>query len=135
MTPRLRKLAGDSAGSTAVEFAVAVPVLVSLIWGIFQFGLVFQANAGVQHALGEAARYATIFPTPTDTQIQAKITAHKFGVRNGTWGTPQIDNANAAAANGGYKTITVTYSQPTDFLFFNGPTVNITKSKRIYLSL
>jgi Flp pilus assembly protein TadG len=135
MKHRIRKLAGEATGSTAIEFAVALPALVTIIWSIFQTGLIFQANAGVQHALGEAARYATLFPTPTDAQIQARITAKKFGVQNGTWNTPVIDNTNVAPANGGYKTITVTYSQPTDFLFFNGPTVNITKSKIIYLSL
>lgn len=125
----------DERGSAVVEFAVAAPVLVMMIWGMFQVFVVYQANAGMKHALGEAARYATIFPTPTDAELQAKITSAKFGVANGTWGTPAIDNTNAAPAAGGYKVITVSYSQPTDFLMFNGPTVTLTESKRIYLSI
>jgi hypothetical protein len=87
----------------------------------------------MQHALGEAARYATIYPTPTDTQIQNKITAAKFGLANGTWSTPQIDNTHAGSPDY-YKVITVQYSQPTNFIFFAGPTVTFSKSKRIYLS-
>ena len=126
----LRKLAGDRSGSTAVEFAVAVPVLVSFVWGIFQVGLLYRANAGMQHALGEAARFATIWPTPSDTAIQAKITSGKFGLNNGTWGTPTIQTDTTANT----KLITVTYSQPTDFLFFQGPTVSLTRSKLVYLS-
>lgn len=122
-------------GSAVVEFAVAAPVLVMMIWGMFQVFVVYQANAGMKHALGEAARYATIFPTPSDSDIQAKITSTKFGVANGTWGTPVIDNTNAAPANGGYKVITVTYTQPTDFLMFPGPTVTLSDSKKIYLSI
>jgi Flp pilus assembly protein TadG len=132
---RLSLLRSNTRGAAIIEFALAVPVLISLIWGMFQVGLLFQANAGIQHALGEAARQATIFPTPSDTQLQSYITSHKFGLYNGTWGEPTIDNSHIAKANGGYKVITVTYSQPTNFLFFRGPTVSITKSKTIYLSV
>ncbi len=32
-----------------------MPILVLFIYGIFQVGLLFQANAGMQHALGEGA--------------------------------------------------------------------------------
>ena len=130
MTRLLRSLRKDTEGAAAIEFAIAVPVLTLMIWGMFQVGLIFQANAGMQHALGEAARYATIFPTPSDTQLQTRITAKKFGLGNGTWGTPTIVTDTAA----GTKTITVSYSQPTDFLFFSGPTVTLTKSKVVYYS-
>jgi len=130
MTARLNKLRANADGAAAVEFALAVPILVSMIWGLFQIGMLFEANAGVQNALGMAAREATIWPTPNDTTLANKITSTKFGVANGTWGTPTIDTDAAAKT----KTITVTYSQPTDFLFISGPTVTITKSKVIYLS-
>ena len=33
---------------------------------MFQFGVILQANAGMQHALGEGARYATLYPKPAD---------------------------------------------------------------------
>ena len=130
-----RKLAADGGGSAAIEFAIAVPVLISLIWGIFQVAIIYRANAGMQHALGEGARLATVWdPTTnaptTDAQIQAKITSHKFGVDGGTWTTPTIETDNTAKT----KLITVTYSQPTDFLFFQGPTVSLTRSKLVYLS-
>ena len=127
---RFRQLIADRAGSSAVEFAVSVPVLVMLIWGIAQVGLLYEANAGMQHALGEGARMATIYPTPTDTQIQTKITSAKFGLGNGTWGTPTIVTDNTTKT----KTITVTYSQPTDFLFLPGPNVSLSASKVVYLA-
>lgn len=131
----LRRLLRDDRGANMVEFAVALPVLVLFIWGIFQIGLVYQALAGMQHALGEAARYATIYPTPSDTQIRAKVTSRKFGTYNGTLGTLQI--LNDTSGPGGqvrYKDLELTYSQPTDFIFFNGPTVNLRKTKRVYLA-
>jgi Flp pilus assembly protein TadG len=126
----LRKLRSDRSGVAAIEFAVAVPILVTFLWGIFQVAIVYRANAGMQHALGEAARFATIFPTPSDSAIQDKITSHRFGVDGGTWETPTIATDTAAKT----KLITVTYSQPTDFLFFEGPTVELTRSKLVYLS-
>lgn len=126
----VRKVAADRAGSAAIEFAIAVPVLVSLIWGIFQVAILYRANAGMQHALGEAARYATIYPTPSDEQIQQKITSGKFGLEGGTWGTPTITTDTLADT----KLITVSYSHPTEFLFFDGPTVSLTRSKLVYLS-
>ena len=131
----LRSLLRDERGGNLVEFAIALPVLVSFVWGILQIGLVFQAQAGMQHALGEAARLATIWPTPNDNAIRAKVAAKKFGTYNGTLGALQIQNDTSGP--GGtvrYKDLTLTYSQPTNFLFFQGPTVVLTKSKRVYLA-
>jgi Flp pilus assembly protein TadG len=127
----LQHLRRDQSGSSAIEFAIAVPVLVAFIYGIFSVSLLFQANAGVQHALGEAARYATIFPTPTDTQIQTLISESDFGLGGGTLDTPVIDNSQLA---NGYKTISLTYHRPVHLLFMNGPTVTITRSKRVYVA-
>ena len=127
-------------GSSAVEFALAVPVLVTMIWGMFQISLLFEANAGVQQALGEGARQATIYDPATagpvsTTVVQNKITSSKFGVAGGTWDTPTIDTSHETAANGGYWVISVSYHVPTNFLFFHGPTVTISKSKTVYLSI
>lgn len=127
----VKSLPSNERGVGAVEFALALPVLVLFIYGIFTIGLVFQANAGLQHALGEAARYATLHPTPSDGQIQTRIANTDFGLGNGTLETPTIVTNNAS----GHKTITLTYSQPTNFIFFQGPTVNLTRSKRVYLSV
>lgn len=127
---RLRDIWRDREGVAAAEFAIIAPILITLIWGIFQLALVFEANAGVQSALGNAARYATVFPTPSDDEIKAKIAKSRFGGAQGTWGTPTIVTDDAA----GTKTITVSYSQPLNFLFFNGPNITLTKSKVVYLS-
>ena len=130
----VRKLAANRDGMAAVEFAVAFPVLILMIWGIFQVALLYRANAGMQHALGEGARLATLWPTPSDSEIQAKITSHKFGLNGsthgGTWSTPSITTDTTAKT----KLISVTYSQPTDFLFFSGPSVSLTRSKLVYLA-
>ena len=133
---RIPTLLRDIRGSAAVEFAVAVPVLIVIIWGIFQVAMVLQAQAGIQQALGEGARLATIFDTttnarPTNTQISNKIVNAKFGIRNGTWHTPAIDTTNEAGS--GYIDISVQYDVPTDFLLFTGPSITLSESKRVYI--
>lgn len=133
---RLLKLRRDSDGSAAVEFAFAVPVLVMFIYGFFTVGLLYQANAGLQHALGEAARYATLYVEandgpPSDAEIEDMLESSDFGLDGGTLEPPQIDNSQLSS---GYKTITLTYSRSTDFLFFTGPTVSVTRSKRVYIA-
>lgn len=127
---RVRKLARDSRGMAAVEFALALPVLVLFIYGIFVIGMVFMASAGIHHALGEASRYATLFPTPTDQQIEARIRDSVFGVGNGTFSTPTIDTNTTDH----HKTITLTYSQPTHFIFFRGPNITLRQAKRVYIA-
>lgn len=135
MTQAFRKLLRDERGANLIEFAIALPVLIFFIYGIFTIGLLFQANAGVQHALGEAARHATIFPTPTDDEIRARVASKKFGTGTGTLQSLAISDSGSGGAGTRYKTLTLTYSQPTNFLFFAGPTVTITRSKRVYPSI
>jgi Flp pilus assembly protein TadG len=132
---RLLRIRSDERGAGAVEFALAVPVLASMLYGFFTVGILYQANAGMQHALGEAARLATIFRPatngpPPDTEIQAMITNSDFSLPGGTL-TPTINNNQLAA---GYKTITLTYTRPTEFLFFDGPTITLVRSKRVYIA-
>jgi Flp pilus assembly protein TadG len=130
MTRGVRSLLRNERGSAMIEFAISIPIMTLFMWGIFQFGMILEAQAGMQNALGEGARYATIFPTPTDTEIQNKITSAKFGLANGTWSTPTIVDDTTLHT----KTITVQYSQPTSFIFFAGPTITFTKTKVVYLS-
>jgi Flp pilus assembly protein TadG len=130
-----RNLHADQDGTAIIEMAIAVPVLTLFIYGIFVVGQLFQASAGMQHALGEAARYATIYPTPADADLKTKMAAKKFGTASGTLGELQIANGGGDATGPAYKDLSLTYSQPTDFLFFNGPNVSITRTKRVYLSV
>lgn len=127
----------DERGAAAIELAFALPVLVLFIYGIFVIGQLMAANAGAQNALGQGARYATLCLNPTedtgctlpsDGDIQAKISAGLFGTSSGSWSTPTIDRHDADH----YLTIEVSYTQSLDFLFFQGPTVTLTRSKKVY---
>ena len=128
------------AGAAAIEFAIAVPVLVVMIYGIFQVGLIFQANAGMQHALGEGARMASLCTpsgssctSPADSTVIAKINSKKFGTNIGTFGTPTVSTPLAAVCTH-CKDLSITYTVTPNFLFFNGPSITLTRTKRVYLA-
>ncbi|MEO1444389.1 MAG: TadE family protein, partial [Chloroflexota bacterium] len=46
-------------GQTLVEFAITLPILLVLLFGIIEFGRIFQAWIAVQNASRVAARYAS----------------------------------------------------------------------------
>jgi Flp pilus assembly protein TadG len=133
---RFIRIRRNQDGAAAIEFAIAVPVLVMFIWGIYQIGLLFWASAGMQHALGEGARYATLClnPSPTctipsDAQIQTKISSKVFGTDNGTF------TVATPVTGAGFKTLSVSYTTATNFLFMTGPTVTLTHSKKVYIAV
>ena len=130
----LRHLKRDQRGAAVIEIAVVLPVLILFIYGIFQIGILYQANAGMQHALGEGARFATLCKPvtggcniATDAQITAKMNSVVFGTKPGTFTIPAPTTVNRV------MTLQVNYTQPLNFLFFPGPTVNLTRRKVVYL--
>ena len=130
-----KRLKRDQRGAAVVELAITLPILITLIYGIFEFSQLYEANAGMQHALGEGARFATLcIPTSTgcnaesNDDIKAKMNAKLFGPIDGNFNIqdPVTD------ASGNFKTLTVTYTRTMNFLLFPGPTVTLTRSKLVY---
>ncbi len=54
---RQRRGLRDEAGGSALEFALLLPVLLVLLVGILEYGLLFFARLSLDEALGEAARF------------------------------------------------------------------------------
>ena len=124
----------DERGVAATEMALALPVLVTMIYGIFQVGLLYQANAGMQHALGEGARYATlcmksgnVCNVPTNTAIKSRMTSKLFGKGDGAF------TVNDPVAGTGYRDLSLSYTKKMNFIFFPGPTITLNRSKRAYI--
>ena len=120
-------------GAAAIEMAIALPVLIAMIYGLFQVGLLYQANAGMQHALGEGARYATLCITsgstctaPTNDQIKTRISSKLFGKGDGAF------TVNDPVSGTGYRDLSISYSKRMNFIFLPGPTITLNRSKRAY---
>lgn len=137
---RSRRLLHNQSGTAAIETAFALPVLIVMIWMLIQLGLVYRALAGIQQALGEGARYATLCinpstsgcSAPTAAQIKSKINDSVYGIGPGTFTVPTPTPGTSGPSK--YYDLTVSYTQPTDMLLFTGPTVTISRRKRVWIA-
>ncbi len=75
---RVQSAMGDRAGGALIEFAVALPVFVMLLFGIFEFGRTLWIQNALHYSVQQAARCATINVTlcgngtsATQSQVQA----------------------------------------------------------------
>ncbi len=81
MMARLAGLLRARGAATSVEFALVAIPLLFFVLGIMELGRVFQYQTTLQHAVGVAARYGSIYtqdpdnPRPTADEIQAEALA------------------------------------------------------------
>ena len=128
----LRALRRDERGAAVIETAFALPALIIMVWAVVQLGLVFRAMSGIQHALGEGARLATLYPQPTDDAIHDRIEDVVYGIGPGTF---TIEEPVPGTENGSaYLDLQVSYTQETDMLFLPGPTITVSRSKRVWVA-
>lgn len=129
---KLLALRRDSRGAAIVETAFALPALIVMVWAVVQLGLVFRAMSGIQHALGEGARLATLWPQPDDDAIKASIEEAVYGIGPGEF---TIDDPVPGTASGSsYLDLRVSYTQHTDLLLLPGPDITVERSKRVWVA-
>jgi hypothetical protein len=131
---RQRKdLPRDDRGAAVIEMAFALPVLIIFLWMMVQLALVFRASAGIQHALGEGARLATIWPQPTTQDIVDEVNEAVYGIGPGRFDPPLVEDGTDCDDR--CIDVTLTYRQPLDLLVLPGPTVEITRTKRVWVAV
>lgn len=69
---RVHGIGGRRGGSTLIEFALVVPVLMTLLIGIMEFGWLVYHNMQINNAAREGARTASLGATTTN--IRAQVT-------------------------------------------------------------
>ena len=83
--------------------------------------------------LGAAsARVATLFPKPTDAKIKERIEDAVYGIGPGTFNIPTPTTGTLDGAT--YLDLKVTYTQKTDLLLLPGPTISVSRSKRVWIA-
>ncbi|WP_270181368.1 TadE family protein [Alkalihalobacillus sp. CinArs1] len=97
-------------GQSMVEFALVLPVLIVLLFGIVDFGRIFHAYLTIDHASREAARSASV--GEDDATIRA------VAVDNAT--SINLSGSQVSISPGGKKTsgseVRITISHNIDFL-------------------
>lgn len=128
----IRKLGRDDSGAAMIETAFALPVVIIMVWVVLQLGLVFRAMSGIQHALGEGARLATLYPKPTTETISDRVKQAVYGIGPGHFDEPLLVPGEQDGSP--YIDLTVSYTQETDLLLLPGPTITVSRSKRVWVA-
>ena len=130
----LSKYYRNQDGAAATEFALAIPLIIMLFYGMAQFGIILLANSGIRHAVDTGARAATVYvgATPmTDAQIRNTVTGSLYGINSGTVSSPTVSRGSSNGVN--YVDITVAYSTPIDFIVYRYGPISLTETRRAYL--
>ena len=92
----------SQSGASAVEFAIVLPILVLLVFGIIEFSVAFYDKAMITNASREGARAGIVFRVPpvTDDEITNVVNTH-LGSSLITFGGPTT--ANTTVTRNGYN--------------------------------
>jgi Flp pilus assembly protein TadG len=108
-----------SAGTTAVEFAVVISVLLALVFGTIDLGRLFVAQHALNYGVTAAARYAVVNSTATTTAIKNQFTnaiTPALGATQAATTSPQVSFSPAEQV-GGTVTVSATLAwTPTSSL-------------------
>ena len=92
-TRRASTLVSDERGQAAVEFALILPILMALLLGIIQFGIVFNNYVTITDAARAGARKAAVSRFLSDNGAAAKTVA-----KNSAQGLDQSELGVAVSA-------------------------------------
>ncbi|GIH08926.1 hypothetical protein Rhe02_69930 [Rhizocola hellebori] len=67
-------------GAAAVEMALLLPLLLMLIFGIIEFGLLLTAQIGVTEAAREGARAATVDPSASAARDRVRLFDSSYNI-------------------------------------------------------
>jgi Flp pilus assembly protein TadG len=102
-------------GAAAVEFALLLPLLMMILFGIIEFGLVMYNQEVITNASREGARYGIVIgsPRPAVGQIQGVVNTYLTNAGLDS-GNATVSVSGAQGAPGTDLTVSVTY--PYNFL-------------------
>ncbi len=118
-----RRADASERGAAAVEFALVLPILVMLVFGIVYFGLGYNAKLGVTAAVREGAREAALGHSDA-----AATQAVRDAAPNLTFSSVTVDRACPADGTGTSAKVTATAQVPYTLLFVASGTWDITVS-------
>ena len=104
---RAALLVRKTEGASAVEFALAFPVLIAVMAGMFDFGRYYWVRNSMQLATEETGRYVMITGTTSSTTVQTYLRGKVDAVPSA-----QVSVNATPSTSGGvnYLTITATYN-------------------------
>lgn len=116
----MKRLAGNERGNALIEFAFVLPILLLVLFGLFDFGFLFQRYEVVTNAAREGARIG-VLPGYATADVQARVNGYLTasgltGTATTTVTTVTITPGAAPAFSG----IRVLVSYPHTYSFIGG---------------
>ena len=99
----------NQGGQALPEFALVLPVLLLMLFGIIQFGFTLSGYIGMSNAARETARYAATVPTATSVQVLNELTAVQLAKA-----IPGFRSANVVVGPGGSEVAYCSATNPND---------------------
>ena len=99
----------DERGAQAVEFALVLPVLILLLLGIMEIGLLFNQQAMITQAARAAARSMALHNAPSDARAAAKNAATSLNLMDAQI---QVSPSSCPATGKTDVVVTITRSTP-----------------------
>ena len=93
---------GREHGASAVEFALILPLLVVLVFGIIEFGLAFTRSQAMQAAAREGGRVAAIGLSAQDVQDAVRDAVGPVGIDSGDVAVCIDDGTATVCSNGDF---------------------------------
>jgi len=124
MASSIRQRLASERGAELIEFAMVLPLLLMLVFGIVDFGFMFQRYLVVTNAAREGARMASL-PNYLPEQVQARVNAYiAAGGLTGTATTPPPVTESMTVGGRTFTVVRVTVSYSHDFVFL-GPIMSL----------
>lgn len=99
MLRKLRSFAVREDGQNLVEFALLLPVLMYILMGMMQFGLVFAAYITINNAVREGARWGSIYVFDAATTQASNDTTRQNGILDRIYFSRGVLNIAAAGSS------------------------------------
>jgi len=116
MAALIKRLRKSDAGSEIIEMTIVLPLLLALLFGIVEFGFLFQRYVFLTNAAAEGARVASL-PGYTQADVQARVAA--YAAASNITGVSATSVASPIPAPGGTwpgSQVTVTYVYNYQFI-------------------
>jgi Flp pilus assembly protein TadG len=107
----LKKTIKNERGQTMTEFAFVLPFLLVLLFGIIQFGIIFNNYVTLTDAARAASRKGAVSRnlTPAAAKAACEDTGHQAGVNLENWGTDFVLKCTSSWTIDSDVTVTATY--------------------------
>jgi Flp pilus assembly protein TadG len=117
-------------GAAAVEFALVAPLFILFCIGIFEAGRMMWIRNSIQTATEEAARYAMVHTTATDTELATQAANYYDDV---SLDAPTFTVTRDTTGGVNFVTVSGAYTFQFEFSFFDFGAIQLDGKARVPL--